>query len=231
MYSLSTVGESALDEEIRIIPVSYCGEVHIAMDICENGSFYDLITRKGPLPENIAMYYFNQLCSIVNYCHSLGIYHRDIKLENMMIDSRYQLKLIDFGLAHIGVPFTKTTLSLICGTPLYMAPELVANHTYFGDKVDSWVVGVVYFIFLTGIPPFTIANRDDFIFNQLCQDWSLFWSYHSNSKTLDISKSTKNILKGLLTVSDLYRMKVGKCINYSKIIIYIKRFYFYNDIK
>ena len=91
------------------------------------------------------------------YLHSRNICHRDIKLENIIIDPETKLiKLIDFGFA---VFSTKNNLKLYCGTPSYMAPELIAKKEYNGALVDIWTCGIAYYVMLCGYFPFT-AHTD-----------------------------------------------------------------------
>lgn len=89
---------------------------------------------------------FAPILRAVNYLHSQGIAHRDLKLTNMLVDREFRVKLIDFGFADN----TRRTLKAYCGTPSYMAPELVQKKEYVGTAVDIWALGVVLFKMLTG---------------------------------------------------------------------------------
>ena len=93
----------------------------------------------------------------MNYCHSKNIVHRDLKLENILIDESRNIKLIDFGFSII-TPYDKK-LSIFCGTPSYMAPELVEKKEYFGPPVDVWALGIILYVMVCGIFPF--KGNDD----------------------------------------------------------------------
>jgi serine/threonine protein kinase len=88
----------------------------------------------------------------MNYLHSLNITHRDIKLENILIDDKLNVKIIDFGFGTCS-PKTKL-LNFYCGTPSYMPPEIVQKKEYLGPFADIWSIGVLLFTLLCGVFPF-----------------------------------------------------------------------------
>ena len=93
-----------------------------------------------------------QILEGLDYLHSNDIAHRDIKLENILLNSQKAIKIIDFGFSLI-TPKNRP-LDIFCGTPSYMAPELIARKNYFGHLVDIWALGVLLFVFLSGRFPF-----------------------------------------------------------------------------
>lgn len=93
---------------------------------------------------------FVQISGAISYLHGLGYGHRDLKLTNIMINSKYQVKIIDFGFACD----SKNSKTLYCGTPSYMAPEIMIRQKYHPQKVDVWAMGVVLYKMLTGEYPF-----------------------------------------------------------------------------
>ena len=93
-----------------------------------------------------------QILEGLDYLHSNDIAHRDIKLENILLNSQKAIKIIDFGFSLI-TPKNRP-LDIFCGTPSYMAPELIARKNYFGHLVDIWALGVMLFVFLSGRFPF-----------------------------------------------------------------------------
>ncbi|XWS27013.1 hypothetical protein CRYUN_Cryun26dG0079600 [Craigia yunnanensis] len=107
----------------------------------------------GRLPENECRRYFQQLIDAVAYCHSKGVYQRDLKPENLLLDSYGNLKVSDFGLSALpqkGVGLLHTT----CGTPNYVAPEVLSNQGYDGAAADVWSCGVILFVTMAGYLPF-----------------------------------------------------------------------------
>ncbi|CAD8166170.1 unnamed protein product [Paramecium octaurelia] len=111
------------------------------------------------LDESDAKLLFRQIVKAVDYCHSLNIVHRDIKLENILLKDNNEIKLIDFGFSVLVNRDSK--LGVFCGTPSYMAPELVNKQDYFGKPVDVWALGVLLYVLLTGHFPFKGSNDAD----------------------------------------------------------------------
>ncbi len=95
---------------------------------------------------------FMQICEGLNYCHQKNIVHRDIKLENILLDEKNNVKIIDFGFSVIIEPDKK--LNIFCGTPSYMAPEIAGKVLYKGAPTDIWSLGIILYILLCGTFPF-----------------------------------------------------------------------------
>lgn len=107
----------------------------------------------GKISEDKARVFFRQIVSAIAYCHDKKIVHRDLKAENLLLDSDLHIKIIDFGLSNI---FSKDKLlTTPCGSPTYAAPELILKNGYQGPEVDVWSMGIVLFVFVTGKLPFT----------------------------------------------------------------------------
>lgn len=104
------------------------------------------------LPEAEIKFIFRQLTDAVNYCHSKSIVHRDLKLENVLLDEGRSIKIIDFGFSVI-IPYDKK-LTIFCGTPSYMAPEIASKKDYFGPPVDVWALGIILYVMTCGMFPF-----------------------------------------------------------------------------
>lgn len=102
------------------------------------------------IAERDARRIFQPLVDSVRYLHSMKVSHRDIKLENILLDGRLSPKLIDFGFATCILDKVK----IFCGTPSYMAPEIVLKTEYRGEPADVWAMGVLLYVMLTGIFPF-----------------------------------------------------------------------------
>lgn len=133
--------------------VHYIG---IVLDFASGGDMFAHIYKNGRLEERNAQRLFAQLVSGVHYLHQKGIVHRDLKLENLLLDGNNKILISDFGFANSfrsskGYTLMRTS----CGSPCYAAPEVVnSDKNYDGRKVDVWSVGVILFTFLAGYLPF-----------------------------------------------------------------------------
>uniref|UniRef100_A0A1J3K4R9 non-specific serine/threonine protein kinase n=1 Tax=Noccaea caerulescens TaxID=107243 RepID=A0A1J3K4R9_NOCCA len=128
-------------------------KIYIILEYITGGELFDKIVRNGRLSEAEARKYFQQLIDGVDYCHSKGVYHRDLKPENLLLDSQGNLKISDFGLSALpepGVTLLKTT----CGTPNYVAPEVLSHKGYNGAVADVWSCGVILYVLMAGYLPF-----------------------------------------------------------------------------
>jgi serine/threonine protein kinase len=130
---------------------------HLVMELCQGRNLYHFIKKKAQkhLTEDEAIPIFRQIVSAVNYMHLRGLVHRDLKLENILIQDfggLNEIKLIDFGFATNCQMGHK--LSMFCGTPCYMDPDLVKNKKYSGQGADVWALGVILFLLITGGVPF-----------------------------------------------------------------------------
>lgn len=111
------------------------------------------------MPETTAAKIFSQMISAVQHLHDLKIAHRDIKTENIIIDSEFNAKLIDFGLAKSFNSSSDDFLETFCGSPSYVAPELLENRRYSGQMVDIWCLGVTLYVMLEASLPFDEESR------------------------------------------------------------------------
>ncbi|XP_038987679.1 CBL-interacting protein kinase 8-like isoform X2 [Phoenix dactylifera] len=128
-------------------------KIYIILEFITGGELFDKIVHHGKLSEADARRYFQQLVDGVDYCHSKGVYHRDLKPENLLLDSQGNLKISDFGLSAVsaqGVSLLHTT----CGTPNYVAPEVLSHKGYDGAVADTWSCGVILYVLMAGYLPF-----------------------------------------------------------------------------
>lgn len=128
-------------------------KIYIILEFITGGELFDKIVHRGRLSEAEARRYFQQLIDGVDYCHSKGVYHRDLKPENLLLDSQGNLKISDFGLSALpgeGVSLLRTT----CGTPNYVAPEVLSHKGYDGAVADVWSCGVILYVLIAGYLPF-----------------------------------------------------------------------------
>lgn len=127
--------------------------IYILLELCNNGSLSEQLKRRRRLTELEAQSYLLQLHSIIKYLHSLKILHRDIKLSNLLLTECMELKLGDFGLA-TKIEVEDERKRTICGTPNYIAPEVLNNRIGHSFEADIWSFGVVAYTLIIGRPPF-----------------------------------------------------------------------------
>ncbi|KAF9595553.1 hypothetical protein IFM89_000690 [Coptis chinensis] len=133
-------------------------KIYFVMEYAKGGELFNKVA-KGKLKEDIARKYFQQLISAVDFCHSRGVYHRDLKPENLLLDEDGNLKVSDFGLSALAESKHQDgLLHTTCGTPAYVAPEVINRKGYDGAKADIWSCGVVLFVLMAGYLPFHDSN-------------------------------------------------------------------------
>ncbi|XP_045572546.1 serine/threonine-protein kinase DCLK2 isoform X1 [Salmo salar] len=142
-------------------------ELYLVMELVKGGDLFDAITSSTKYTERDASVMVFNLAGALKYLHSMNIVHRDIKPENLLVceylDGTKSLKLGDFGLATV----VEGPLHTVCGTPTYVAPEIIAEAGY-GLKVDIWATGVITYILLCGFPPFRSEdNLQEDLFDQI----------------------------------------------------------------
>ncbi|KAI3447847.1 hypothetical protein Pfo_004512 [Paulownia fortunei] len=133
-------------------------KIYFVMEFAKGGELFAKIA-KGRFSEDLSRKYFQQLISAVDYCHSHGVFHRDLKPENLLLDENWELKVTDFGLSAVTDQIRPDgLLHTLCGTPAYVAPEILAKKGYDGAKVDVWSCGVILFVLNAGYLPFNDSN-------------------------------------------------------------------------
>lgn len=174
--------------------------------LLQGGDLFDSISMATKYSEKDASTMVNNLASALNYLHNLEIVHRDVKPENLLVcdhgDGNKSLKLGDFGLA----TFVTEPLFTVCGTPTYVAPEILAE-TGYGTAVDVWAAGVILYILLCGFPPFSSAsNNQEELFDAILSDDVEFMSPYWD----DISEDAKDLLRHMLTKDAHDRFTAGQ---------------------
>ncbi|CAE6188612.1 unnamed protein product [Arabidopsis arenosa] len=133
-------------------------KIYFVMEYVRGGELFNKVA-KGRLKEEVARKYFQQLISAVTFCHARGVYHRDLKPENLLLDENGNLKVSDFGLSAVSDQIRQDGLfHTFCGTPAYVAPEVLARKGYDAAKVDIWSCGVILFVLMAGYLPFHDRN-------------------------------------------------------------------------
>ena len=131
----------------------------IVMEYAGGGDLLRLIKRRGKLEETDGKYIFKQIVYGMAHIHCRSVIHRDVKLDNILLDSEKGVKICDFGVSKIikKGEFIKEQ----CGTPAYLAPEIIVDQGYEGFFVDMWSLGVLLFAMLCGTVPFKAGNLEE----------------------------------------------------------------------
>ena len=190
----------------------------MVMEYVEGGDVATLIKNMGPLPLDMARTYFAEATLAVEYLHNYGIIHRDLKPDNLLITSLGHIKLTDFGLSKVGLMNLTTNFyegnfskdhyckefndKQICGTPQYLAPEVILRQGY-GKAVDWWSMGIILYEFLASIPPFNGNTPDELFANVI--NGEICWP-DDDDEIVHIPDDAKSLINGLLTHDPLKRL-------------------------
>lgn len=147
---MSTLGHPHIISVYEVFENS--DKIILVMEYASGGELYDYINRKNGLSTSEARRFFRQIVSAVHYLHMHNIVHRDLKLENIVLDKNGNVKIADFGLSNIYAD--DHMLNTFCGSPLYASPEIVNGQPYSGPEVDCWSLGVLLYTFVYGAMPF-----------------------------------------------------------------------------
>lgn len=173
----------------------------IVMEYNKGGELLHSIRKRGRLHENEARGYFRQIVSAMDYTHRNCIIHRDLKLENVMLDHDNRIRIIDYGFANT-FEWDKH-LDTFCGSPFYAAPEMVKGVRYTGPEVDIWSMGVILFFMLCGRTPFEGENLQE-IYNKIARGRFVMPPFLSNEaqdllcKMLTVNPQQRISMKGIV---------------------------------
>jgi len=172
-------------------------QTHLIMECSSMQSLHAYLKLKPSkrLPEEDAKKIFKQIIEGLNYLHQRNVAHRDMKLENLLIDSDLNVKIIDFGFS-IENPKDKT-MNVFCGTPSYMAPELASKKDYYGHSTDIWAAGILLYVILAGYFPFKDPNEKE-LFRKITRGQYDFSSH--------MSEDAKSLIKKMLRMNPLERV-------------------------
>ncbi|GLE00003.1 hypothetical protein PINS_up008730 [Pythium insidiosum] len=176
--------------------------VNFVMEYCAGGDMYFLVEKfpKNRLPELLVVFYAASIALALNYLHQRGILYRDLKPENVLLDSQGFVRLADFGFARQGVASGTQPCKTFCGSADYIAPEVIAGKGY-GAAADMWSFGCVLFELLTGFPPFYCPKDRTKLFYKIEHSEPKFPSH--------FSVEAKDLLTKLLTKDPLERLGGG----------------------
>jgi len=183
-------------------------KLHLVMQLVTGGELFDKIVEKGSYSELEASIIIRKILSAVDYLHENGIAHRDLKPENLLLKSENdtEVMLSDFGLSKI--IGEDTMMQTACGTPYYVAPE-VLSATGYGQEVDLWSCGVITYLLLCGFPPFYGDSLPE-VFEQIMKAEYDFPTPYWD----DISKEAKDLISKLLVVDPKKRFTANQALHH-----------------
>jgi len=174
-------------------------KLYFVLDFCAGGELFFHLGKVGKFAEPRAMFYAAEIALAISYVHNMDIVYRDLKPENVLLDSRGHVRLTDFGLSKEGISNSSSGANSFCGTPEYLAPEIL-NRQGHGRAVDWWSLGALLFEMLTGLPPFYCRDREK-LFEKIKKANLEYPKYLSSKATI--------LLKGLLTKDPRKRLGSG----------------------
>jgi len=183
--------------------------IYLVLEYAEGGELFHKISRTG-VSESEARTLFSQLLKAVNYLHQQSIVHRDLKPENILLDGQGNIKISDFGLAR----FDATHMQSLCGTPHYVAPEVIRlglgnSSVGYGKEVDMWSLGVSLYHMLTGHLPFPESDRMA-LFNKIERGLYDF-PFHLWG---GITEEAKDLVKKLLDIDPKTRLTAEQALKH-----------------
>nr|DAA64907.1 TPA_inf: serine/threonine kinase 33 [Tinamus guttatus] len=188
--------------------------MYLVMELCEDGELKKILHSKGHFTENETRHIIRSLASAIAYLHKKDIVHRDLKLENILVKSsdideanemKLNIKVTDFGLAVQKAG--GSVFQSICGTPMYMAPEVISAHDY-SQQCDVWSIGVIMYMLLCGEPPF-IASLEEKLFELIRKGDLCF----KNAVWETVSETAKQVLRLLLRVDPAHRITANELLD------------------
>jgi len=183
--------------------------LYLVMDLVKGGELFDKIVDKGQYTEKDASTIIIKMLDALNYLHSMGIAHRDLKPENLLLKDTddTEVMISDFGLSKV-VNYD-SMMKTACGTPYYVAPE-VLGATGYSKEVDLWSVGVIAYLLLCGFPPFYGDNLPEVFEQIMSADFEFPSPYWDN-----ISNDAKDFISKLLVLDPMRRMSAPQAMNHS----------------
>merc|ERR1740117_2122988 len=134
-------------------------KLYFVLDYCAGGELFFHLGKLGKFTESRSRFYAAEIILAISYVHSLDIIYRDLKPENVLLDGSGHIRLTDFGLSKEGISSSSSGANSFCGTPEYLAPEIL-NRQGHGRGVDWWSLGALVYEILTGLPPFYCQDRE-----------------------------------------------------------------------
>ncbi|CAO3622999.1 unnamed protein product [Cunninghamella blakesleeana] len=204
----------ALMKHKRIVRFYSCFEddtnVYLILELCENKTFVEMIKARKYLTEPEVRYYLIQLLDGCNYMHERRVVHRDIKLSNIFLDHEMNIKIGDFGLSAL-LKNPEERKNTVCGTPNYIAPEILFGKEGHNQKVDLWAVGVLMYTLLVGKHPFQM-NVYNNIYQKIRDNGRMpSYSFPSN---IHISAEAKDLISKIIVNDPDVRLTIPEIIKH-----------------
>nr|DBA17666.1 TPA: hypothetical protein GDO54_003080 [Pyxicephalus adspersus] len=191
--------------------------MYLVMELCEGGELREILQRRKRFSETETRRVIHSLASAIAYLHKKDIVHRDLKLENILVKSNenrsdegmmVNIKVTDFGLAvQKGGVGGENMLQATCGTPIYMAPEIINAHDY-SQQCDIWSIGVIMYMLLCGDPPF-IGSSEEKLFELIKKGELIF----SHAAWQSVSEAAKDVLQKLMRVDPADRITANELLD------------------
>ncbi|KAK1428020.1 hypothetical protein QVD17_16845 [Tagetes erecta] len=195
-------------------------KIYFVLEFAKGGELFAKVA-KSRFSEDLSRRYFQQLISAVGYCHSRGVYHRDLKPENLLLDENWNLKVTDFGLSALTDQIRPDgLLHTLCGTPAYVAPEILLKKGYDGAKVDIWSCGIILFVLNSGYLPFNDPNLMG-MYKKICNGEFRVPKY--------TSPGLKHLLTCLLDTNPITRITIEEIITHPWFKVGYKHVTFHHD--
>jgi len=165
--------------------------VVLVLELAEGYSVRTILfsKMKNIMKEEEAANIIYQITSAIGYCHSSGITHRDLKLENVIVDKNHRVKIIDFGLSAYSKGNRK--LTFFCGTPSFLSPEIIKSSNYIGPPVDIWSIGVMLYVMVVGSFPFVASTQKE-LFETIARG-NIIYPEHLSSEVASLLKLIFNM--------------------------------------
>lgn len=174
-------------------------KLYFVLDYCAGGELFFHLGKLGKFTESRSRFYAAEIILAISYVHDLDIIYRDLKPENVLLDGSGHIRLTDFGLSKEGISGSSSGANSFCGTPEYLAPEIL-NRQGHGRGVDWWSLGALLYEMLTGLPPFYCQDRER-LFEKIRKS-----ELHYPPS---LSSNAKHVLRGLLTKDPTRRLGSG----------------------
>ncbi|XP_071547467.1 phosphorylase b kinase gamma catalytic chain, skeletal muscle/heart isoform isoform X3 [Panulirus ornatus] len=186
--------------------------IFLVFELCEHGELFDHLTTVVTLSEKKTKLIMRQLFEALAHVHGKGIVHRDLKPENILLDDNFNIKLTDFGFAKVLKP--GETLTELCGTPGYLAPELLRCNMMeeaagYAHQIDLWACGVIMYTLLVGCPPFWHRKQMVMLRNIMEGKYSF-----QSPEWEDITDAPKDLISKLLVVDPAKRITVQEALSH-----------------